>query len=175
LASWNPAAVETGFRQHGGVSELRWDDVRVWFDLELNGTLPDVHVPDTTAEDWRALIALVRSEAWQWAYLVDGEPRELPSVEDMLNRRDDADIALRVWPAPGLLAIFRPYEVEQIDFDVDLRELQGQLRWEVLCRFFVTIGRALGKPVLMTPEGFGNEPVLGYDVAVDQVVLLADE
>ena len=41
--------------------------------------------------------------------------------------------------------------------------------------FFVTIGRALGKPVLMTAEGVGNEPVLGYDVAVDRVVLLADE
>jgi hypothetical protein len=163
-----------GFRQHEAVSGLRWDDVRVWFDLDLNGTLPDVYVPETTADDWRTLIALVRSEGWRWTYLVDNEPGELPLVEDMLSRRDQADLSLHVWPAADVLAIFRPYEAEQIDFDVDLRELQGQEQLDLLCRFFTTIGRALGKPVLMTPEGGGNEPVLGYDPASDQVVVLAD-
>jgi hypothetical protein len=29
--------------------------------------------------------------------------------------------------------------------------------------------------VLMTPEGSGNDPVLGYDVAADRVIVLADE
>ncbi|GAA4475863.1 hypothetical protein [Phytohabitans houttuyneae] len=118
------------------MSGLRWEDVRVWFDLVLNGTLPDVHVPETTVEDWRTLIALVQAEGWQWEYRVDGEPGELPAVEDMLSRRDEARIALHVWPTPDVLAIFRPYEAEQIDFDVDLRELQGQARLDVLCRFF---------------------------------------
>jgi hypothetical protein len=150
--------------------------VQLWFDLDLNGTLPDVHVPDATAEDWQAVLGLVRSEGWQWAYLVDGEPREFSaSVEDVLSPRDEAGVALHVWPAPGVLAIFRPYAAERIDFDVDLRELQGQQQLDVLCRFFTTIGRKLGKPVLMTPEGVGNEPVLGYDVAADQVVVLADD
>jgi hypothetical protein len=142
------------------VSGLRWDDVRIWFDLDLNGTLPDVHVPGTTVADWRAVIDLVRSQGWEWTYLVDNEPSQLPAVEDLLSRQDQA---LHVRPVPDLLAIFRPYEAGQIDFDVDLRELQGQERLDLLCQFFTTIGRALNKPVLMAPEGFGNEPVLGYD------------
>ncbi|MEV4539320.1 hypothetical protein AB0J82_36660 [Asanoa sp. NPDC049518] len=156
------------------MSGLRWDDVQVWFDLDLNGSLPDVHVPETTAEDWRRLIALVQAEGWQWAYLVEGELSELAAVEDMLSRRG-AGVALHVWPAPDVLAIFWPYGAEQIDFDVDLRELQGQERLDVLCRFFTTIGRGLRKPVLMTPEGVGNYPVLGYDPAEDRVVVLASE
>jgi hypothetical protein len=93
----------------------------------------------------------------------------------MLSWHADASVSLKVWPVPGVLAIFRPYDAEQVDFDVDLRELQGQQRLDVLCRFFTTIGRTLRKPVLMTPEGFGNDPVLGYDVVADRVVVLADE
>lgn len=118
----------------------------------------------------------MRSEEWPFAYSVDGEQQELPArVDDMLGLRHESGVQLNVWPAPGVLAIFRPYVVEQIDFDVDLRELQGQERLDVLCRFFTVIGRKLQKSVWMTPEGAGNEPVLGYDVSVDRVVLLADQ
>ena len=77
-------------------------------------------------------------------------------VEDMLSRRNEAGIALHVRPAPDVLAIFRPYEPEQIDFDVDLRELQGQRQLDLVCQFFTLIGRKLRKPVLMTPRGAGT-------------------
>ncbi|MEQ4724451.1 hypothetical protein [Nonomuraea sp. B19D2] len=62
-----------------------------------------------------------------------------------------------------------------IDFDVDLRELQGQEGVDTLCDFLRTIGSELGKPVLMTPEGGSQEhPVLGFDPVVSKVVLLGD-
>ena len=155
--------------------DVLWDDVKAWFDVETNGTLPDVQVPATTVDDWQALVDLVRAQGWAFAFLVDGEPRELPAqAQDMLSRRDEARAQLNVWLAPGVLAIFRPYAAHEIDFDVDLRELQGQQRLDLLCEFFRAIGQRLGKPVLMTPEGSGNDPVLGYDVKADRVVLLTD-
>ena len=155
--------------------DLLWDDVKILFDVEVNGTLPDVRVPATTVDDWQALLDVTRTQGWAVAYLVDGEPRELPArIQDMFDLRDEAGVQLNVRPAPGVLAIFRPYAADEIDFDVDLRELQGQQRLDLLCEFFRTIGRRLGKPVLMTPEGFGNDPVLGYDVYADRVILLAD-
>ncbi|MEU5099603.1 hypothetical protein [Streptomyces sp. NPDC020996] len=40
--------------------------------------------------------------------------------------------------------------------------------------FLREIGRRLGKPVLMDPEGDCGHPVLGLDVEADRVVLLAD-
>ncbi|WP_458248240.1 hypothetical protein [Streptomyces sp. MAI_2237] len=36
------------------------------------------------------------------------------------------------------------------------------------------IGRRFGKPVLMDPEGGYGRPLLGFDVAADRVVLLAE-
>jgi hypothetical protein len=63
---------------------------------------------------------------------------------------------------------------EEIDFDVDLRELQGQQGVDVLCEFMCVIGRALGKAVFMDSEGGRNHPVLGFKPDLDRVVLLAD-
>jgi hypothetical protein len=69
--------------------------------------------------------------------------------------------------------IFFPYAAEQIDGDVDVRELQSQERLDILCGFLRDVGRALGKPVWMTPEAIPDRPVLAYRVEADQVVLLA--
>lgn len=63
---------------------------------------------------------------------------------------------------------------EEIDFDVDLRELQGQQGVDVLCELMCAIGRALGKTVFMDAEGDRNHPVLGFKPDLDRVVLLAD-
>jgi hypothetical protein len=99
----------------------------------------------------------------------------LPSAEVVFARPPGSEtVDLRVWPDPAVLVIFRPYSADSIDFDVDLRELQGQQRLDLLCAFFATIGRRLGKPVLMAPEGDGEHPVLGYRPEADCVVLLAD-
>lgn len=73
-----------------------------------------------------------------------------------------------------MLAIFRFHADDEVDFDVDLRELQGQDRLDVFCGFLREIGRQLGKPVLMDPEGDYGQPVIGFDVEADRVVFLAD-
>ncbi|GHG04373.1 hypothetical protein GCM10017667_38590 [Streptomyces filamentosus] len=81
---------------------------------------------------------------------------------------------LRVWPTADVLAIFRFLDDEVIDFDVDLRELQGQERLDVLCGFLREIGQRLGRPVLMDGEGAYGHPILGFDVETDRVVLLME-
>jgi hypothetical protein len=155
--------------------DLLWDEVKDWFDPEINGTLPDVHVPDTTVEDWQALVDLVRSKGWAYEYSVDGRVTRIPAyVGDMLDLRGEAAVTLKVWPTSGVLAIFQPYCVEQIDFDVHLRELQGQDQLDVLCAFLRAIGRRLGKPVVMTSEGVAEVRVLGYDRKADRVVMFAE-
>ncbi|MBA2811260.1 hypothetical protein E0500_028635 [Streptomyces sp. KM273126] len=154
--------------------DLLWDDVKNFFEPDLMGSLPDVRVPDTSVEDWQAVLDLVRSQGWSYEYSEDGVAVRLPRAADMLARSEGADALLRVRPVPGFLVIFRAYEGGWIDFDVDLRELQDQMGVDVLCRLLRAIGRRLGKPVLVTPESDPLHPVLGFDVAADRVVLLAE-
>lgn len=44
----------------------------------------------------------------------------------------------------------------------------------LFCGLLREIGRPLGKPVLMDPEGDSGHPVPGFDVEADRVVLFAD-
>ncbi|MDT0381261.1 hypothetical protein RM572_21110 [Streptomyces sp. DSM 42041] len=155
------------------MSELLWDDVAYFFDPDLMGALPDVRVPDASVEDWQAVLDLIGESGWRCQYSEGDVLLPLPRAEAVLARSADAECPeLRVWLTDEVLAIFRFCAVEQIDFDADLRELQGQGRLDVFCGFLRLIGRQLGKPVLMAPEGDAERPVLGFDGASDRVVLL---
>ncbi|MDO0909351.1 hypothetical protein QQM39_00240 [Streptomyces sp. DT2A-34] len=155
--------------------DLLWDDVKNFFDPDLMGALPDVCVPESSVTDWEAVFDLVRSSGWTWEYSEGGVTGSLPSAAEVLSRPADADFAdLRVWPVPDVLAIFYPMSADEIDFDVDFRELQGQDGVDILCDFLGAIGRRLGKPVVMTGGGDYGNPVLGFDPTADRVVLLAD-
>ncbi|MDA0639721.1 hypothetical protein [Nonomuraea ferruginea] len=104
---------------------------------------------------------------------VGGEPMELTSAADMaVAAYADGVPELRVCLALDMLVIFRMYRTESIDFDVDLRELQGQERLDVLVDFFCLLGRRLGKSVWMSAEGPPDHPDLGFDVDADRVVLM---
>jgi hypothetical protein len=157
------------------VADLLWEDVKSFFDPDLMGSLPDVLVPGTSVEDWQAVLDLVGASDWTCHYRVGETVLPVPRAEVVLSRPADAECPeLRVWPTADVLAIFRFYSVEEVDFDVDLRELQGQERLDVFCDFLTAIGRRLGKPVVMCCEGGPpGPPVLGFDVESDQVVLLA--
>jgi hypothetical protein len=54
--------------------DLLWDDVRNFFDPDLMGALPDVRVPNTSVADWQAVLDLVRSRGWAYAYSEGGAP-----------------------------------------------------------------------------------------------------
>ena len=161
--------------QHGGVSDLLWDEVKGFFDPDLMGALPDVRVPDASVEDWQAVLDLVADRGWECRYSVGERVLAVPRAEAVLSRPAGAERpVLRVWPDAEVLVIFRFHADDEVDFDVDLRELQGQERLDVFCGFLREVGRRLGKPVLMDPEGDCGNPVLGYDVAAERIVLLED-
>ena len=140
------------------------------------GALPDVFVPDSSVEDWQAVLDLVEARGWRREFARGGATVPLVLAVEALVRTAEAElVVLKVWPVPEMLAIFRFLSAEEIDFDVDLRELQGQAGVDALCGFLGEIGRKLGKPVLMTSEGGSpGQAVLGFDPAFDRVVLLTD-
>lgn len=117
----------------------------------------------------------MEGSGWTCRYSEGGAELPVPRAQAVLSRPADAECPeLRVRPTAEVLAIFRFYSAEEIDFDVDLRELQGQDRLDVLCGFLTAIGRRLGKPVVMYGEGGApGHPLLGFDVERDRVELLA--
>nr|WP_218909323.1 hypothetical protein [Nocardiopsis sinuspersici] len=136
------------------------------------GSLPDLWVPDTSVHDWQSFLELVVERGWKYRYTDDDAVVPLPPARIALSRSGLSE--LRVWPSDSVLTIFRFYAPDEIDFDVDLRELQGQERLDILCDFLTVIGHRLGKPVLMYREGSRDHPVLGFDIRADRVVRLVE-
>ncbi|WP_069769657.1 hypothetical protein [Streptomyces sp. LUP30] len=169
----------TGRRDGGGEGErapdLVWEDVRGCFDPD-GGTLPDVVVHGASAADWQAVLDLVAERGWEHEYAEGVTVLPVPRAGVVHSRPAGAECPeLRVWPAPDMLAIFRFYSVDEIDFDVDVREVQGQERLDEFCGFLRAIGRRLGKPVAMYAEGGRTGPALiGFDPGADRVVLLRE-
>ncbi|WP_218583016.1 hypothetical protein, partial [Nocardia cyriacigeorgica] len=115
------------------MSDLKWDDVKSFFDPAVMGALPDIYVHDTTVDDWQAVFDLIRSSGWEWEFRVGDEVRPLPGAAEVLGRgEDDEVVSLHVRVGPELLAIFRPWFESQVEFDVDLQELRGQGGVDVL-------------------------------------------
>ncbi|MET8949076.1 hypothetical protein ABZX30_37605 [Streptomyces sp. NPDC004542] len=157
------------------MADLLWDDVKCFFAPDLVGSLPDVRVPAASVEDWQAVLDLIAERGWQCEYSEGETVLPVPRAEVVLSRPADAECPnLRVWPTADVLVIFRFCADDEVDFDVDVLELQGQERLDVFCCFLREIGRWLGKPVLMDPEGGYGHPVLGFDAEADRVVLLAE-
>lgn len=161
---------------NGWMRDIRWDEVREWFDPYENGSAPDVIVPDMSLADWETLFRLIRSKGWRCDYEFRDQMLPLPPSPAELFIRDPEGWlrTIRVWPDPDLEWIVRPWSTDEIDSDVSLFEIQGQERLDVLCGFLRTLGSALGKRVVMYAEGFHRDPpMLAYEVDDDRVVFLA--
>ncbi|WP_319464159.1 hypothetical protein [Micromonospora sp. RTP1Z1] len=156
--------------------DIRWDDVREWFDPYENGSLPDVIVPGMTLTDWETLLRLIRSKGWRCEY--DVREQRLPppaSAADLFTADPEGWLrCLHVWPDPGMEWIVRPSSPDEIDSDVSLHEIQGQERLDVFCGFLRTLGKTLDKRVLVYAEGdHSYPPMMAYELADDRVVFLA--
>ncbi|XVU28207.1 hypothetical protein ACQPZJ_14530 [Actinoplanes sp. CA-054009] len=156
-------------------ADLCWDDVQKLFDPGLMGSLPDACVPQTSVADWQALLDLVVARGWRFEYSEGDTALPLPTASAILTREPGSEYpALRVWPYPHLLMIFWFSGADEIDFDLDLREIQDQERLDEFCEFLRAVGRHLDKPVLMAHE-MGNpaeHPVLGFLPDTDRVVVI---
>ncbi|MCM1965986.1 MULTISPECIES: hypothetical protein [unclassified Streptomyces] len=154
--------------------ELPWDEVNSLFGQE-GSCIIEGWVEGTGPEDWQAVLDLVAENGWRCEYSVtEGEPLPLPPVEALFDRPVGTDRArLRVWPHPDVLVIFCALSAAEVDFDVDICQLQGQERVDVLSGFLGALGRRLRRSAVLVSEGAEerSRPLIGFDVGRDRVLL----
>ncbi|MEO6091060.1 MAG: hypothetical protein ABIQ18_48945 [Umezawaea sp.] len=79
------------------MSDLRWDAVRSFFDPDLVGALPDVFVPDSSAEDWQAVLDLVEARGWRREFARGNVTVPLVVAAEALARTAEAEtVVLKV-------------------------------------------------------------------------------
>jgi hypothetical protein len=115
----------------------------------LDGRLPDVVVDGVGIEDWQSFLDLVREQGWPREMARADEETPWPRAVDLFpgGRPLDEPPTLTVRPFEGVQVNVYPYAIDEIAFDVDLRELQGQVGIDRLCGLMRLVGRTLSRDV----------------------------
>ncbi|GGN10983.1 hypothetical protein FHR83_003382 [Actinoplanes campanulatus] len=107
------------------MTDLYWEDVGWYFADE--GALLDAYVFDASMADWQLILDVVRSRGWPFDYSSGDTPEPLPDrVEDIFERRGDYSATLHIRPGAGVVVATHFFSPEEIEFDFDPNDLQGQ-------------------------------------------------
>jgi hypothetical protein len=136
-----------------------WDQIRTWF--EIDGALRDILVRDTVESDWDHLFEAVTEWGYQATWSVGGEPIAAPeSASAALSDPEPLLLSIQVGPARVNLHFF---SVDEIEMDIDPREVQTLAAFEQIRDFIGRVGQRLLKPVHLTHEGKHDPAFMVYD------------
>jgi hypothetical protein len=123
--------------------------------LEADGSLRDVYILGTSLDDWPSVWSALFAGSNSVSFTVDGEPRTPPLdvAEAFLLRRNHAVCASYALGRQRLNCHF--FIEEEVEFDLDPRDVDGPAEADRLAQFMEALGRATSKEVRLTLE---NEP-----------------
>lgn len=131
---------------------------------EVDGSLRDMYVFDTSIEDWAKFLALASS--YPSAYSFDGMRKILPSAERLLSERGGSHLLeVQVGAASVNCHFFMESELE---LDVDPKEVSSASQHDLLLEFAEAVASALQKPIVLTPEGTPESPLLSFEPVTSQ-------
>ena len=120
---------------------MNWQDYQLEF--EFDGSWRDIYVLNTTIYDWQRLIDFLRSSAYLLIYKVDYEETLLPqSVEQALKKRYGASPLLSINIGTVILNCHF-FTEEEIEFDIDPREIVSAVQSEQVLAFMRQVGNLL--------------------------------
>jgi len=116
---------------HVLVGDLLWADVAGYFAPDRS--LLDVYMFGVNNSDWQLVLDALRAQTWRLEY-TDGSPRPLPhDVGDIFRHRGEASTSPHIWPAPNIMVNSHFFSEDEIEFDSDPGQFQGQNDLDVMC------------------------------------------
>jgi hypothetical protein len=132
------------------MDELAWDVVRDEFAFE--GSWRDIYVLGTDIASWQRMLDGLRAAGYDLAYFRDKQPTELPvEAAQAFPLPGECDRLLSVRFA-GVLANCHFFTTQEIEFDIDPREVIGQEQLDGVFGFMRCLSEAVGKDAILTEE-----------------------
>jgi len=146
---------------------MKWEDYKVEF--EFDGSWLDIYVLSTTVSDWQLLFDFLRSDVYEFSYTIDEEKTVLPILaKQIFDERQDFSPLLQVNLGSVVLNCHF-FTDEEIEFDIDPREIQSERQAEAIFTFMRQIGQTLNKEVILTPENMQDAPIFKFLPSVGEV------
>lgn len=147
-----------------------FEDYKKAFDFHADNGLRDIYVFETDEADWQTVIDDFRSNTtYPIHFFLDKEPQPLPhEVKTIFDLTQDHAVLLCIDEGQLNLHCYF-FTPDQIEFDLDPRDIQNDDRLTRLLDFIHHIGNLLQKPIVLTPESvetiyyFSFDPGTGKD------------
>lgn len=129
-------------------------------DFGWDGSLRDIYVAPASLDDWRTIYPLLRSQS-DIEFVTGAGVRDIPET---LDGSFFADVrpTLR-FRIGGVLVVFHFFTPDEIECDIDPREVTCQAQLDSLLAFVRQIGDLTHKQAVLTPENLREEPIISYD------------
>ncbi|MES2934214.1 MAG: hypothetical protein V4805_12095 [Pseudomonadota bacterium] len=124
-----------------------------------DGSLRDVYFVNTTLAHWERFLAFVRNSTNQYSF--DGEEADLPPIEEIFANREGRHILTVATSGVAIACHF--FIPEEIELDIDPREIHGEDQHEAVLEFLASLSLAIGRPALLTPENGLDLPFLSFE------------
>jgi len=135
-----------------------------------DGSLRDIYVLNITISDWQRLVDWLRSGPYPIRFYLNREPAPLPlDVSDLFAHRNDIEVLLKIG-VEGIDLHCHFFWHKEIEFDLDPRDVDTEQKEHGIADFMCSVGRLLGKEVILTPEGWKVGPFLRYLPWPDEIV-----
>lgn len=145
---------------------MDWAEIKTAFDWD--GSWRDLYVFDTDARDWRRLLEYVKERGYSLRF-EQGVVQPLPSDPSGLFVGESESMSLLMIDIGGVALCAHFFAREEIELDLDPREVQSMTKAEALFDFMRGLGQALGKAVRLTPENQSDYVLFVYDPAADEL------
>ncbi|MDO9076013.1 MAG: hypothetical protein Q7U72_01030 [Brevundimonas sp.] len=140
---------------------MDWERVR--HDFEWDGALRDIYVLETSEDDWQRVLDALR----QWTPVPVFKRNETitPFHGQAADALSDPNGGLLSINVAGMVFNCHFFGADEIEFDLDPREVTEPEQAEAIGRFMGMLGNATGKPVILTYESGRTEIICRWSPA----------
>jgi hypothetical protein len=128
---------------------VNWEQYQNEF--EWDGSLRDVYIFKTSPDNWQKLLDFIRAGRYTFGYKIDGDAVALPERAATIFECENYRSLLSVIVG-NLLLNCHFFTVDEIEFDLDPREVKGERDLEELFNFLRKLCQILNKQTVLTPE-----------------------
>jgi hypothetical protein len=140
--------------------------------FEWDGSLLDIYIHETTLNDWQSFIDWIRHGRYNFSFTPGNNSSSLPdNVQDVFNEQETSLLSISI---NGLLANCHFFGMEEIELDIDPREVVSEENFRDLMDFISNLGKALSKQVIITPENMPGMPLFLFTPENNEVKYFSD-
>jgi hypothetical protein len=149
-----------------------WDKVSEAF--EFDGSWHEIYVCETDISGWQRMLDGLRSSGFDLSYFRAGKDADLPTnAEDAFPDAGMCDALLSV-RCCGVLANCHFFSTDQIVFDIDPREVKGQVQLECVFRFMRCVADWVGGDAVLCKENSPQAVILRVHAGTHEIDYLRE-